>query len=214
MCAVLDAAIQVHAALAAGVPLNGRLGVDHRQFLGMLGDPELVARHHCDQGEQRALGLPALGAAAGVIVGRLRGNLHPHGVLGAAADEGAAGEILGTRLDAVVDRRVNRKCVSHDHLPSCEREKKVPDGHGKRPGRNLSVAAAGEAKGHTALAAVLDIGVQPSPLSGTASGVGRTQEWSQQSVVCGETAYCFANTSYALTHTLRHTFARHYITGG
>ena len=78
--------------------------LDHRQLLGMLGDPELVARHHRHHGEQRALGLPALGAAAGVIVRDIALDGDGDRFLGAAAGERAALELLVAGLEALVER--------------------------------------------------------------------------------------------------------------
>ena len=48
MLGVLDAAVHVHAALAAGVTLDGGIGVDDLELVGVPGDLQLVARHHGD----------------------------------------------------------------------------------------------------------------------------------------------------------------------
>lgn len=65
----LDAAVQVGAAAGAGVALDRGLGV-HDAELRLVGrDRQVVPRHDADDAEERACGLPALGAAAGVVVG-------------------------------------------------------------------------------------------------------------------------------------------------
>src|SRR5262252_1043782 len=76
MLGVLDAAIHVHAAIAARVPLDGRIGVYDLELVGILGNTQLVARHNRDLREQRACGLPAFGASAYVIIGALRCDAH------------------------------------------------------------------------------------------------------------------------------------------
>src|SRR5690606_3767804 len=71
MIPVLDAAIKMYAADVAGVTLNGSLFVYDCELFSMGSDRELVAWHDADDGEQCSSGLPALGAAAGMVVGDL-----------------------------------------------------------------------------------------------------------------------------------------------
>ena len=66
---VLDAAVHVGAAALAGVALDGGRGVDDLQLVAVLGHRDVVARHNGDDREHRAFRLPALGAAAGMVVG-------------------------------------------------------------------------------------------------------------------------------------------------
>src|SRR5205809_7793912 len=71
MLRVLDAAIHVHAAIFAGVPLDGRIGIHDLELVCILGNTQLVARHNRHLREQRAFRLPAFGASAYVIIGAL-----------------------------------------------------------------------------------------------------------------------------------------------
>ena len=66
---VLDAAVHVHATDTAGMPLDGSGRVDDLELLPVGSDAEIVACDDPDDREHRALGLPALGAAAGMIEG-------------------------------------------------------------------------------------------------------------------------------------------------
>src|SRR5215813_3300035 len=67
MLCVLDAAIHVDAAIFAGVPLDGRIGIHDLELVGVLGNTQLVARHNRDLREHCARGLPAFGASADVM---------------------------------------------------------------------------------------------------------------------------------------------------
>jgi len=50
----------VHAALRAGVPLNGRVGVYDFELICIFADAELVSRHYRDRREQRACRLSSI----------------------------------------------------------------------------------------------------------------------------------------------------------
>jgi hypothetical protein len=113
MAFVFDPAIHMHAAILAGMTLNGRLLVDDLQFVGILGDGDIVTR---DDGDLRHGGtrrLPAFAAAANVIMGSLALQGHDHGIAGAFAGQGATGKILGTLLDALIDGRMNCNCHNY-----------------------------------------------------------------------------------------------------
>jgi len=115
---VLDAAIHMDAAVLAGVPLNGRRRVDDRQLLCVRGDTEVVPRHYRDLGEQGALGFPALGATAEMVVRALPLDRHFDGILRTSAQQRAAREIRRTSLHTLIHVRVNR--YSHvRHPPVC-----------------------------------------------------------------------------------------------
>lgn len=73
---LLDAAEEVDAALAAGVALDHSLRVDDLELVGIGGHAQLVTRHDGHDAEQRALGLPALGAPARVVVCHLTAESH------------------------------------------------------------------------------------------------------------------------------------------
>src|SRR6266481_8768501 len=107
MLRVLDAAVHVHAALGAGVPLNGRIGIRDLELFGILGNTELVARHNGDLREQGACGLPAFGASTYVIIGALGRNAHLDGIARAFAHERCPREVRRAGPHAVVHCRMN-----------------------------------------------------------------------------------------------------------
>src|SRR5262245_5574126 len=92
MFGVLDAAVDVHAAILASVSLNGGVGVHDLELFGILGHTELVARHNGDLREQGARGLPAFGAPTDVIIGALRCNAHLNGITRAFAHKPPSSE--------------------------------------------------------------------------------------------------------------------------
>ena len=99
----------MRAAGAAGVALNCGVCVDHAELVGVGGHLDGVFGDDSDDGEERARGLPALGAAAGVVVGDVALEVYDNFVLGAAAVEVTARE-LGVALGhAFVDGRVERE---------------------------------------------------------------------------------------------------------
>src|SRR5690242_7110729 len=100
MLVVLDASVHVHAATSAGVALDRRIRVDDLELVGVLRDLDLVFRHDRDDGEIRAFGLPALGAAARVLVRYIRTDTDFDRILRAFADERSARKVLRTGLDA------------------------------------------------------------------------------------------------------------------
>src|SRR6516165_5816974 len=102
MLVVLDAAVHVHAAIPAGVPLNGGGGIYDLELVGILGHTELVARHNGDLREQCARGLPAFGASTDVIIGALGRNAHLAGIARAFANERAPREVRRAGTHAVV----------------------------------------------------------------------------------------------------------------
>jgi hypothetical protein len=107
MLGVLDAAVHVHTASRAGMPLNGRVGVNGFELLGTLADAELVAAYNGDLRELRARGLPALGASAHVIIGALACDGHFDRIARAFALERPTRKIGRARLHAIVYRRMN-----------------------------------------------------------------------------------------------------------
>lgn len=106
---LLDAAEEVHAAVLAGVALDGGGLVDDGQLGPVGGHGELVAGHDGNHGEERAGGLPALGAAAGVVVEDVGGERHFDGGGAALAVQLAAGEVGAALGEAVVDEGVERR---------------------------------------------------------------------------------------------------------
>src|SRR5216683_2749041 len=102
---VLDAAVHMRAADLAGMPLDRRRRVDDVQLVAVLEHGHAVAWHDGDHREGRPFGLPAFGAAAGVVVGdiALDADLDRLAVL-AFADQGSAGKAARALLDAAVNR--------------------------------------------------------------------------------------------------------------
>src|SRR4029077_13621177 len=107
---VLDAAVHVHAAAAAGVALNGGFLIDDLQLVAIRGHADVVAAADADYREPRPLRLSAFGAAAGVVKGYVGADLHGHRVARALTGERATGEVRGAFLDSVIDRGVNFDC--------------------------------------------------------------------------------------------------------
>src|SRR2546423_12937731 len=110
MAGVLDAAIHMDAASTARVTLNGGVRVDDVELRGIVSDAEIVPGHHGDHGKHCAGRFPALGAAAGVVVRHVALDRDGDRICGALARERAALELLGTGLDALVDRWMKLDC--------------------------------------------------------------------------------------------------------
>lgn len=90
----------------AGVALDHRTLVDDRQLVAVPGDRDLLARDDTDDRERRALGLPAFGAAARMVVRDVAVDRHRDGAVGAMTAERTAGEIAGAGGHAVIEHRV------------------------------------------------------------------------------------------------------------
>jgi hypothetical protein len=97
--------------------LDGGFRIDDVQLVLVRRDGDLVAADHGNLGEQRTVGLPALGTAAHVVVRHLRADLDRYLVGVAMTGQGAARKIGLGRLDAVIDCRVNLDCFAHHRLP-------------------------------------------------------------------------------------------------
>jgi hypothetical protein len=104
---ILDSSVHVHAARRAGVALNGRVGIDNLELVGVLGDTKLVARHDGDLREQSACGFPAFGASAHVVMSGLRRDAYLDGIASAFAMKRTAREARGAGLHAIIYRRMN-----------------------------------------------------------------------------------------------------------
>src|ERR1700730_1919833 len=102
MLRVLDPAVHVNPAPSAGIALNGRVGIYDLELLGVISHAQLVARHHGDLREQRALGFPAFGASAYVIVRALTRDAHLDGIACAFALQRATRKLRGARFDAFI----------------------------------------------------------------------------------------------------------------
>src|SRR4029077_366459 len=116
MTGVLDAPVHVHAATAAGMSLDGGAGIDHCELLPVRRDAEIVLGDHGHHGKHRARRLPALGAAAGVVVRHVALAADGDRATAILTGERSALEFLGARLDALVDRRM--KLHGHKSAPN------------------------------------------------------------------------------------------------
>lgn len=103
---LFDASKDVHAAVLAGVALDGGLRVDNGYLLLAAGDGQLFARDDAHDGEEGPRWLPAFAAAAGVVMEDVRAEGYFDGVAVAVAVELASGEGRSTLGDAVVDEGV------------------------------------------------------------------------------------------------------------
>jgi hypothetical protein len=106
MALVLDPAIHVDAALFAGMPLNGRLGIHDCELVPVRLDAQVVAPYDGDLREQRPFRFPALGAAAHVIVCALPFDRYLDLVLRAIAQQRPACKVLCRRFQSTIDRRM------------------------------------------------------------------------------------------------------------
>lgn len=98
-----DAAVQVYATLLASIALDCGIWVDDGEFVGVGYDFDVVDGHDADDREESSVGFPAFGAAAGVVVGDVSGDLDFDGVGAAVALEGSAAEVGVAFGEAVVD---------------------------------------------------------------------------------------------------------------
>src|SRR3981081_4351561 len=104
---VLDAAIHMRAPHLAGISLDRRRAIDDLQLVAVFEHRHIFARHNGDHREGRAVGLPAFGAAAGVIVGDVALDADLDRPVLAFADQGAAAKAARAFLYAVVNRWVD-----------------------------------------------------------------------------------------------------------
>src|SRR5438132_1395330 len=110
MSLVLDAPVHVHTAPGAGVALDGGLLVHDLELLVVRGHADLVPSGYADQREQRAFGLPALGAAAHVVERHVRRDAHRHRIARAPAGECSACEARRALLYTLINQGVNLDC--------------------------------------------------------------------------------------------------------
>ena len=94
--------------VSAGMSLNSGALVNDVELVLVGSHLELVLGDNTNDGEEGALGLPALGAAAGVVVGNIARKDNLNRVALAVASTLAAFEIVAALGEAVVDRGVKR----------------------------------------------------------------------------------------------------------
>src|SRR5665213_19787 len=101
----------VHMSPATGACMTQDHGIfiHDLQLVAILQNAHFVGWRNCDNRENRTFWLPAFGAATGVIMRGLRGNLHDNGISGTVAGELAACKTFLARFSkALVDARVKR----------------------------------------------------------------------------------------------------------
>src|SRR5665213_191603 len=103
---VLDAAIHMGAADLAGVPLDGLRGIDDVKLVAVFKNGHAIARDHGHHRESGSVGLPALGAAAGVIVGDIPLDADLDRLVLAFADKCTAGKGALALLYTIINRWV------------------------------------------------------------------------------------------------------------
>src|SRR6516165_8539339 len=107
MALVLNAPIHVRAAALASVALDHGRRIDDRQLVAVFEDRKVVAGNDSDHREHRSLRFPALGAAAGMIVGDIALDADLDRPILAFADECAAGKAAGALLHSTINRWVD-----------------------------------------------------------------------------------------------------------
>ena len=103
---VLNATEQVNTTVTAGVSLNSSALVNNSELVTVGSDLELVAGDDSDDGEESTLGLPALGASAGVVVEDVTAEGNLDGVGRALAVKLATREVGVALGEAVLKARV------------------------------------------------------------------------------------------------------------
>jgi hypothetical protein len=106
MVLVFDAAIQVCAAVFAGMTLDGRAFINNGQFRRVGGDADFVAWNYSDDGKFGARRFPALAAATSVVMQGLSVDFDLNLIGRAQALQRAACEIGSSRFDAVIQHGV------------------------------------------------------------------------------------------------------------
>src|SRR5262249_43300015 len=85
MLFVLDASVHVHAATFAGMSLDDRVRIDHRQLVPIGSYADFVAWYDRNLGEKCASRFPAFGAAAYVVMSTLTIDRHGYFLIRAVA---------------------------------------------------------------------------------------------------------------------------------
>lgn len=106
---LLDGPVQMRATVLAGVAEDGGILVHDSELVAVLGHFDLVVGDDGDDGEESACWLPALGAAASMLVQDVALQFDFDGVSLAEAFESAAREIGVALGKTVVDQRVQRR---------------------------------------------------------------------------------------------------------
>jgi hypothetical protein len=86
--------MHMRAAVHAGMTQDKGIFVHDRELVLISQNSDFVGWHHCHDGKDGTVRLPALGATAGVIVRRLRRHFHNDGIDCTKARELAASEAL------------------------------------------------------------------------------------------------------------------------
>src|SRR5271156_3508169 len=103
MLFIFDSTINVHSADLACVTPERSGTLDNHKLVLASADVDFVGRRTGDDGEDCAGGFPAFCTTAQVIVCNLRGDFHLDTRFDPLADDGAAGKVSCSRLDASVN---------------------------------------------------------------------------------------------------------------
>lgn len=106
---ILDSTEHVDSAFAACMSQNDGFGIDDLKLRPVLLDGHVVAGNDADNGEERAGRLPALRAAACVVVGNVALETDDDFIRGAATKQIASREVRVPFGDTIVDERVDRR---------------------------------------------------------------------------------------------------------
>jgi len=90
---LFDPTIHMDITFPARMPLDDSSRIDDCKLRLVRPDGQIVAGNDTDDGEESSGGLPALGAAAGMIVGDVALKAHHNLVRGTATVQSTAGEI-------------------------------------------------------------------------------------------------------------------------
>jgi hypothetical protein len=106
---LLNSTVHVDSAFAACLSQNDGCGIDDLKLRFVCLDSQVVAGNNADHGEERAGGLPALRAAACMVVGNVALETDDDFIRGAATKQIASREVRVPFGDTIVDERVDRR---------------------------------------------------------------------------------------------------------
>lgn len=104
---LFNPAEHMNPAINTSMALDDCGGIDDGKLRLVCLDAQVVTRNDTDNGEERSGGLPAFGAAAGMVVGDVALETDNDLVRGTAAVQSATGEIGVPFGDTVIDERMD-----------------------------------------------------------------------------------------------------------
>ena len=82
----MNASIHMDPAILTRIPYNNRILINSLEFILTGLDLEFLDGNNADEGEERAVWLPAFGTPAGVVVRDIAGEVDFHWIRGAVTD--------------------------------------------------------------------------------------------------------------------------------